>query len=150
MTNSTQDMFLAAAKAQLDAGFRLFEAIAEGARSICEAQLDAAVEAHACAEATRKQLAQAREPQEIWRIQSEYLSGCLRDWVAHCDCLRERAVEAQANVSRCLGQPGAGPAGASGGGPFIDMMDSAYKRWLETTRQFYGAPLVARPQVRAE
>ena len=106
MTTETQDTYLTAAKTQLDASFKVFEAIAEGARCIYEAQLEAAVEAHACAEATRQQLAQARDAQEIWRIQSEYFSGCIRDWVAHCDCLRERTLEAQASVSRCLGQPG--------------------------------------------
>lgn len=112
MTTETQDLFLAAAKTQLDASFKLLEAIAEGARGIYEAQLEAAVEAHASAEATRQRLAQARDAQEFWRIQSEYLSGCVRDSLSHCDCLRERTLEAQANISRCLGQPGAGPSGA--------------------------------------
>jgi hypothetical protein len=147
--SQVQDTFLAVAKAQVDASFRLLEAMAEGARCIYEAQLEAAVEMHASAEATRQRLAQASDAQEFWRIQSGFLAGWARDWLAHCSCLHERALEAQANVSRCLGQPGAGAA-TPGAPQLADIMDSAYKRWLETTRQFYAAPLVAAPQVRQE
>jgi hypothetical protein len=143
-----QDTTLAAAKAQIDAGFRVLEAIAEATRRYYEAQLEAAVEAHAKAEATRKQLEQARDLPELWRVESEYLSCCAKESLAHWNSLREIALEAQGNVARCFGQPGAAPSGATAGAPLMEIMDTAYKRWLETTRQFYAAPIVAQPQVR--
>ena len=30
----------------------------------------------------------------------------------------------------------------------LDAMDAAYKRWLDSTRQFYAAPVVSPPQIR--
>jgi len=33
-------------------------------------------------------------------------------------------------------------------GALLEMMDTAYQRWLATTRQFYAAPIVATSQGR--
>ena len=139
----------AACKCQLDAGLKMLEAMAEGARRIREAQLDAAVEAHACAEATRKQLEKAQDPQQLWQIQSAYLAGCMKDAAAYWSAIAQAALETQASIGQCLAeQAAAAPALDTGGAPLAEMMDGAYQRWLETTRQFYAAPLVARPQAR--
>jgi hypothetical protein len=46
-----------------------------------------------------------------------------------------------------LGMP-LGIPGQSGKDAMMQMMDKAYRQWLETTQQFYAAPVVAQPQVR--
>jgi hypothetical protein len=146
------DAALGAWKRQLDAALRAIEALTEGSMKLREAQLAAAAEAHASAEATRK-LLEAADAQQLWRMQNEWLLASLRSSMAYWQQLHQAAWETQADVARCLCEP-AGflapqpAAGEASKGALLDVMDEAYKRWLQATQQFYSPPQVSAPQVR--
>ena len=146
MTTNLQDTTtIAAWKTQIDAWWRALEAIEEGARKVHEIQLEAAVEAHASTEASRKQLADAADALALWQIQTEWLSRNLAEAQVYWRRLAETARETQTAVASCLGQPLSAPSAAATGQPeLLQMMDKAYQQWLETTRQIYAVPLVAR------
>jgi hypothetical protein len=147
-TAKPEEMAIGAWKGGVDAWWRALEAVTEGARKMHEIQLEAAVEAHASTEASRQQLAAAADPQAAWRIQGEWLSRNLADSQAYWRRLAETAGETQAAVAACLtAQPLSGPP-AGTQGAMLEMMDKAYRQWLQTTQQFYAAPVVAQPQVR--
>ncbi len=152
MTAKSDDLPLAQWKGQLDTALRVVEAIAEGSRKMCEAQLEAVVEAHARAEATRKLLAKTGDAQELWKIQSEWMSANLGQALSYWRCLCEACLETESCVTDCLRQQ-AGIAGAQAPaaseapqGTLLEMMNSAYRRWQETTRQFYAAATVPQEQ----
>lgn len=69
------DVFLLGWKAQLDAALRLAENVTEAAMRMHEVQLNAAAQAHADAEATRKAIASATDPGEALRIYTEWARG---------------------------------------------------------------------------
>ena len=147
------DAAIGAWKQRLDAALRAIEAITEGSMKIRETQLAAAAEAHASAEATRKQLDAAADPQQLWSMQSEWLIASLRSSLAYWQQIHWAAWETQGNVARCLCDPEAlfapQPAAAEASkGALLDVMDEAYKRWLQATQQFYSPPQVSAPQVR--
>ena len=125
------DPVTTACKSQLDAVMKALEGVVECARRIHEVQLEAAVEAHASAEATRQQLQGARDAQELWRIQSEWLSGCLTESLSYWSALSQAVLESQASIAASLGQPSALLPGG---------MDGAYQQWLEATRKALEAP----------
>ena len=134
-----QDAAIAAWKNGIDTWWRALEAATEGARKLHEIQLEAAVEAHACTEASRKQLAEATDPQAAWRIQTEWLSRNLADSQAYWRRLAEAAGETQAAVAECLSGKSLTALPAGQPGPMLEMMDKAYRQWLDTTRQLYTA-----------
>jgi phasin family protein len=138
---------IAAWKKQIDTGWRVLEAMTEGARRMHELQLEAAVETHAKTEASRKLIADIDDAREIWRIQADWLAGIVSESAAYWRQLYGLAAETQTSVANCVcGQASTGiPAPGSA---LIGMMDEAYKRWLDTTKQFYSAPVVAQPQLR--
>jgi hypothetical protein len=128
------DPVVTAWKQQVDAALGAVEAITEGARRIHEKQLEAACEAHACAEATRKRLAEVSDPNELWRIQADWLAANLQSSLSYWRCMCEAVVETDTNVAKFLGayapaMPEAPPLALG------DMMDKAYKQWMETTRK---------------
>ena len=151
-----EDTAMAAWKSGVDSWWRALEAITEGARKIHEIQLEAAVEAHASTEASRKQLADADDAQAALRIQAEWLSRNLNDSLAYWRRLAETAGETQAAITACLSAqpPFTVPFGVAGQGgtegAMMEMMDKAYRQWLETTRQFYTAPIVGRSQAQPD
>lgn len=146
MTNQLQDTAVTAWKTQVDTWWRALEAIEEGARKMHEIQLEAAVEAHASTEASRKQLVGAADAQALWRIQTEWLSRNLADAQEYWRRLAEVARETQAAVAVCVGTPVTGATLPSGGeGALLAMVDKAYRQWLDTTRQLY-APVAAPTQ----
>ena len=154
MAPQAMDAAVVAWKRQLDASLRAIEALTEGSMKVRETQLAAAAEAHAGAEATRKLLDATLDAQQLWSIQNEWLLASLRGSVAYWQHLHEAAWEIQANVACCLCEP-AGflapqpAAGEPAKGALLDVMDEAYKRWLQATQQFYSPPRVSPPQVRA-
>lgn len=150
MKNKSQDLATTAWKTQIDAWWRALEAIEEGARKMHEIQLEAAVEAHASTEASRKQLAEAADAQALWRIQTEWMSRNLADAQAYWRRLAETARETQTAVSASLGTqlPAIAALPAGGEGNLLETMDKAYRQWLDTTRQLYAAPFAA-PENRA-
>jgi hypothetical protein len=66
------DVFLQGWKAQLDAVLRLAETVTEAAMRMHEVQLNAAAEAHADAEATRKAIAAASDFAQAMTIYTEW------------------------------------------------------------------------------
>jgi len=152
-TANPEGMAVTAWKGGIDTWWRALEAMTEGARKMHEIQLEAAVKAHASTEASRKQLAGAADAQAAWRVQAEWLSRSASESLAYWRRLAEVAGETQAAVTACmaaqapLGMP-PGIPGQSGRDAVMQMMDKAYRQWLETTQQFYTAPAVAQPRAR--
>jgi phasin protein len=154
MTAKPDDLAIKAWKQQLDTALRVVETITEGSMKIRESQLQAAIEAHAGVEATRKLLEKATDAQELWRIQSEWMSASLQKSLTYWRELYQAAAETQSSVAKCLcvQTPLFGPQAPvlpeASKDVLLNMMDTAYKRWLDTTRQFYAAPVISPPQVR--
>jgi phasin family protein len=132
-----------AMKQQFEQGFAVLEAITEGSRKLQEAQLKAATEAHAAVEAMHKRLAEAGDGQDLWRIQSEWMSASLEKSLAYWRELYETAIETESSIAKLLAAqlplavsfvPGAGNATA---GPLAEMMNNAYNQWTEAARKFY-------------
>lgn len=107
MANTPDQFFLQAWKAQLDAGLRAFETLEEGAIRVYEAQLEAATQAHADTEATRKAIAAATDPSQVMKLCGEWAS---------------------ANVRRSLGCWRAFDLGT---------VDDTYQQWLRSVQQLY-------------
>lgn len=154
MTAQPDNLALTEWKRQFDAALRVVEAIVEGSRKMCETQLEAAIEAHARTEATRKLLAKTGDVQELWRIQSEWMSANLERSLSHWRDLCETGLETGSCVADCLSwqagvvAPQATAASDASQGTLLEMMNAAYKGWQETTRQFYAAPTVSQPRAR--
>jgi phasin family protein len=152
-TTSLYDVAIAPAlKRQFESGFAVLEAITEGSRKLQEAQLKAATEAHAAVEAIHKRVAEAGDGQELWRLQSEWMSASLEKSLAYWRELYQATIETESNVAKLLAAqlplavtlvPG---AGGGTGGPLVEMMNNTFSRWMEATRQFYHAPGFSTPQ----
>ena len=134
------DLFMQAWKAQLDAGLRVFETLTEGAIRICEAQLEAATEAHADAEATRKAIVAAADASQIMKLYAEWARANTEKSFACCRSFIEAVVETDKEVAKCVGTPVALPERVGAG---LGMVDSAYRQWLEGVQRMYQG--AARP-----
>ena len=137
-----------ALKRQLEFGLAVLEVITEGSRKLQESQLKAVPEAHAAVEAMHKRVAQAGgDGQELWRLQSEWMSASVEKSLAYWRELYQTAIETQSTIAKLLAAqfplamtaipPGAGSGTA---GPMAEMMNEAYKRWTEAARQFSKLP----------
>ena len=132
MNAKRQDMSVQAWKAQLDAGMRVFEILTEGAMRVYEAQLEAATEAHADAEATRKALAAATDMGQVMKLCAEWARANSEKSFACCRSFVEAVAETDKEVVKCVGTPMALPQGID-----LGMIDSAYKQWLEGVQRMY-------------
>jgi phasin protein len=151
MMPKPDDLVMKGWKQQIGATLRLIETITEQSSRIREVQLAAALDAHRSAEATRPLFEQASDAQELWRIQSEWLSGNLEKSIAYWRRLYEVAAQTQFGVMTCMCEPMgviAPQAPAASNIALFDMMGDAYKRWLDSTRHFYAAPAASAPEVR--
>jgi phasin family protein len=106
MTTFPQDAALQAWKRQLDAGFRVVEALAEGAERLREAQLDAATAAHADAVATQRAVAAASDAAEILRLQAEWTRGNVARAAAFWRCACENAAQTGTELAKCFAPQG--------------------------------------------
>jgi phasin family protein len=129
-----EKLFIQTWKTQLDAGLRMFEAIAEGAMRIYEAQLEAMTEAHADAEATRKAIAAATDPAQVMKLCAEWARANTEKSLACCRSFAETVAETDREVVKCVGTPIALPEGVGAG---LGMVDSAYKQWMESVQRLY-------------
>jgi hypothetical protein len=125
MTTKPEDFLLQACKRQAESGLRLLEAAVEGSIRLAEAQLEAAAEAHADLEATRKAIAAATDLQEIWKLQSEWAQGSLRRSLAYW------------RASGGAWMPLPGMHFDAPRETMLGLVDSAYKQWLEAAQRFY-------------
>jgi len=89
-------------KQQLDIGFRVIEAILEGATKLHEAQLDAACAAHADAVATQKALARATNAPELLRLQAQWASATAQNWALYWRALQECAMQCNTDLAKCV------------------------------------------------
>jgi phasin family protein len=129
-------------KRQVEAGLAVLEAIAAGSRKLQEMQLKAATEAHAAVEAMQKRVAEGADGQELWRLQSEWMSASVEKSLAYWRELYQTSVETESTIAKILAaqvplsvSAVPGTANASGG-PMMEMMNDAYRRWTEAARQF--------------
>ena len=129
-----EKLFMQTWKTQLDAGLRMFEAIAEGAMRIYEAQLEAMTEAHADAEATRKAIVAATDPAQVMKLCAEWARANTEKSLACCRSFAETVAETDREVVKCVGTPIALPEGVGAG---LGMVDSAYKQWMESVQRLY-------------
>jgi phasin family protein len=135
-----EDMFMQAWKAQLDAGLHMLETITEGAIRMHEAQLEAATEAHADADATRKAILAATDASQLMKLYTEWSRANAEKSLAYWRALFETVMQTDAAVAKCVGSgaPIALPQGFD-----LGMIDSAYKQWLEGVQRMYQS--AARP-----
>jgi phasin protein len=147
MAPTPDDILVGTWKQQLDSALRVVEATTEAVGKMRETQLAAAVDAHASAVAARKALSNVSTASEVLRIQSDWLRGNLERsgpyWRSLCDLARE----ANARVVQCCDPsqtvtwlPQAGPVLPVGKDAFSTAIDTAYKQWLDATRQLYAMP----------
>lgn len=92
------DMLLQAWKLQLDTGLRAAEAMFEGAIRMHEAQIEAAAQAHAAAEATRRALAGARDAQALLELQAQWCSGNLQQCIDYWRTMQQSAMQANTDI----------------------------------------------------
>jgi hypothetical protein len=138
MIAKPDDWMMNAWKQQVGTALKVVEAITEESRKLHEFQLAAAVEAHASAVATRARFEQAVDAQDLWRIQSEWWSANLNRSLAYWRQVYEAAGRTQASLAGFAGAP-ASTASAPPNVALFEMMNDAYKRWLETAGQIYTA-----------
>jgi phasin family protein len=145
MNAKPEDMFVQAWKAQLDAGMRVLETITEGAIRMHEAQLEAATEAHADADATRKAMLAATDASQLMKLYAEWSRANAEKSLAYWRSLFETVMQTDAAVAKCVGSgmPVALPDlfkasefDASKQAMF-GMVDNAYRQWLEATQKLY-------------
>jgi hypothetical protein len=149
MEAKPDEVAVKALKGQLDTALRVIEAITEGSMKMRDAQLTAATEAHADAAATLKLLEKAADPQELTRIQSEWIAAGLQKSLGYWTSLFTTMVETQTAIARCMAQPAQAAAADAQAAvempsvplamPMQKAMDALYKPWLETTQELLAS-----------
>ncbi len=133
MKDTPNDLLMRACKLQMETAAGVIEALAQSAKRMAEAQMKG-------------------DSMELWRLQNEWASKSMEKSLAYWRDCWEIALAAQTSIASQLSEqmqvPGIPAAKAGGQVALLEMIDSAYKRWLESTRQFYSAPAVSAPQVR--
>jgi phasin family protein len=100
MAQENADLAVSTLKQNIEASLRMIEAITEATRKVHETQLKAVAEMQASTEAVRKQFEHASNPQELWRIQTEWMNGGLEKSLGYWREFFEAAAEAQSTMSK--------------------------------------------------
>ena len=143
MRIDTDDFTIKLWKRQLDTGMRMVEAFSEGSIRMRETQLKAANQLHETMDSARKLLDKANSRQDLWRIQSEWSTSTLERTFGLWSELSQEAAEAQSKIAKLFQEetpfvtPVTGLPQASK--TALVLMDEAYRRWRDTTLQFYTA-----------
>ena len=143
MRNNTDDVMIRVWKQQLDNAMRTVEAFSEGSIKMRETQLKAANQVHKTMDSARKLLDDANNQQDLWRIQSEWLASSFERGFALWSELAQTAAETQSTIAKLYQSetpfvtPVTGLPQASK--TALVLMDEAYRRWRDTTLQFYSA-----------
>jgi phasin family protein len=134
MKSKPEDFLTQAWKKQCDAGLRAIEACIEGATKIHETQLQAAAEAHADAEATRKAMAAATDASQLFKLQADWARANAQKSLAYWRSMAQTVMETDAELAKCVCSqaPAALPDVLKAGD-----LDGFYKHWLDSLRQFY-------------
>lgn len=139
------DMFMQAWKAQLDAGLRVLEAITEGAIRMHEAQLEAATEAHADLDATRKAMLAATDASQFMKFYTQWAAANAEKSLAYWRSLFETVMQTDAAVAKCVGSgtPVALPEVFKTADldaskqAMLGLIDGAYRQWLDAAQRMY-------------
>ena len=140
------DLLTGAWKRQLEAAVGMAKAVAEGWKKVREAQLRAATEACTDAESVQQAIAAAHSPEELWRIQSNWVAANMERGLAYWRELQEAALQTQSGLAGSLSeqvQLAARQTPLAAGAPrdpMMEMMNTAFGRWMDATRQLYAAP----------
>jgi hypothetical protein len=108
MAREGADLAVSTLKENIDASLRMFEALTEATLKIHETQLRAVTEAQASTEAVRKQFEHATNPEDLWRIQSEWMSGGLEKSLSYWREMFEAAAQAQSTIGKLPKTAGTG------------------------------------------
>jgi phasin family protein len=144
MNSKPEDFFMQAWKQQLDIGLRVMETLVEGATKLREMQLEAATQAHADLEATRRSIASASDVSRLLELHTQWTQANARKCADYWRGVYDVAVRTQTDLAGCFA---ALPAAATPAAPvdeskqaLLQLLDGAYKQWLEATQQFYKLP----------
>src|SRR5574341_445181 len=145
MTTNPETLLLPAWKKHLDASLGTMETIVEGSIKIRQLQLEAATEAHADIEATRKAVAAATSAAQLIKLQTEWLQSNARKSLAYWRSAYEALVETDTALVQCacagtaVPLPEAFKTGdlEASKQALLGMVDSAYKQWFDAAQRFY-------------
>ena len=105
MNGKPEDFIVQAWKKQLDSGLRVIETIVEGGIKLGEAQLTAAASAHAELEATRKAIAAASDPAQMFKLQAQWARAGLDGSAAYWRSLQDIVAQTNGGLVSCLCSP---------------------------------------------
>ena len=145
MTSRPEDFLLQACKRQADSGLRLLEAMVEGSTRMRDIQLEAAAQAHADAEATRKALAAATDIPQLMKLQAQWAQANAEKCVAYWRSVYQAVMETDAALVKCAWGEAALPLPESfkaadleaSRQALLGVVDGAYKQWLDAAQRFY-------------
>jgi phasin family protein len=102
MEMPSQDAMLRNWKQQLDATFRVIEALTEGAERMHETQLEAAAGTHADAVATQQAALRAKDAAELAQVQLQWARANAEKAMAYWRAMYENAVQTGTQLAACL------------------------------------------------
>jgi phasin family protein len=108
----SQDLMLKTWKQQLDAAFRVIEALTEGAERMHETQLEAAAGTHADAVATQAAALRAKDAAELAQLQLQWARGNVEKSLAYWRAMYENALQTGKELAACASAPGREEAGS--------------------------------------
>ena len=142
MTSDTEDFLLQAWKRQVDSGMHLVETLVEGVTRMREVQIEAAADAHADLEATRKSVAAAVDVPELLKLQGEWAAANARKCAAYWRELYAVMAQTQSELARCACAESTALSEKPSNKALLGAIDDAYRQWLDATQQFYRVPAV--------
>ena len=140
MTSEPEDFLLQAWKRQVDSGMHLVETLVEGATRLHEVQIEAAADAHADLEATRKSVAAAADVPQLLKLQGEWAAANARKCAAYWRDLYAVVAQTQSELARCACAETSALSEKPSNKALLGAIDDAYRQWLDATRQFYRVP----------
>lgn len=128
------DLVMRACRNQVDFATGVVQSLTEGSSKMQERNLQAANDVTASFAAAQQQMAQASGLQDVWRIQAKWASENVENAWRDLSAI---ALGAQSAIVKRLAQevqridPDSTLLDPRGN--FLEVMDRAYKQWLETT-----------------
>jgi len=145
MITQPNDFLMQAWKQQVDGCLRTIETLVEGATRLREIQLEAAADAHADLEATRKAIAATTDPARVLELQAQWARANAEKCAAYWRRFYELGAQTQASLAQCMVPAPAAAAPAAldeSKHSMLTLIDQAYKQWLDTAQQFYKLPAI--------
>lgn len=147
MIPQPNDFLMQAWKQQADGCLRAIQALVDGTTRVREMQLEAAADAHADLEATRKAIAATTDPGRILELQAQWARASAEKCAAYWRRFYELGMQTQASLAQCMVPAPAAraPALDDPKQAAVAFMDQAYKQWLDSAQQLYTlAPIPGR------